>query len=368
MEPFKNLLGFEAAKKISVALKRAYSDFDSPLFLKGLKLELEPLELKDRCLAITQRLNKGLPKDRKKSLRILQNALKQDDADTVGLSGFLVWPLTQFVAQEGLKYFQESMQTLHAMTQVFTAEFAVRSYFIEYEKETLKQFEKWVHDPSEHVRRLVSEGSRPLLPWGQKLQSFVKDPERTWHLLEKLSLDTSKYVQKSVANHINDHSKNHPDWIINKLEHLKKKHPDHEGVEWIIRHGTRTLVKKGHPQALRLHGVEQKTVKILQAKVLSPQVKMGEKLKLEVSIQNTSKKKAKAIVDTELKLLRANGKYGTKVFKGKKLELDAGEKVKVLLDIKLIEVTTRSYYAGKQFLSVLVNGVPSQELNFILKK
>lgn len=244
MEPFKNLLGFGAAKKISLALNRSYADFNSELFLKGLKTELEPLELKDRSLAISLRIKKCLPKDPLKSFKILQRSLRQNEDDSVGLSGFLVWPLTQYVAQEGLRNFQESMQCLHAMTQVFTAEFAIRSYFIEFEKETLKQFEKWVHDPSEHVRRLVSEGSRPLLPWGQKLHSFVQNPERTWHLLEKLSLDSSKYVQKSVANHINDHSKNHPDWILEKLEILKNKHPENSGLEWIVRHGTRTLVKK----------------------------------------------------------------------------------------------------------------------------
>lgn len=116
-----------------------------------------------------------------------------------------------------------------------------------------------------------------------------------------------------------------------------------------------------------MHGVEAKTLKILQAKLLSPKVKIGEVLEVEVTVQNMSKKATKAIVDTELRLLRKGAKYGIKVFKGKKLVLSAGEKTKVLFKIKLKIVTTRNYYSGKQFLRVLVNGVPSKELSFDLK-
>ncbi|MGE3758021.1 MAG: DNA alkylation repair protein, partial [Pseudobdellovibrionaceae bacterium] len=244
MEPFKNLLGYEAAKKIAKALKKAEPSFDESLFLLELEKKLAPLELKDRMLELTERLKRTLPKSQKESFAILVNALQSNSKNEHGISGFLVWPFTQFVADEGLAHFELSMQTLKEMTQVFTGEWAIRAFLIHNEQKTLKQMAEWAQDANEHVRRLASEGSRPLLPWGQKLYAIVEDPEKTWPILEKLKNDSSLYVRKSVANHLNDHSKNHGDWVIEKLNSWKSSKKIESEIDWIIRHATRTLVKK----------------------------------------------------------------------------------------------------------------------------
>lgn len=363
MEPFKNMLGEEAARKIAKAMKRASASFPSEKFLKNIKKDLEPLELKDRMKLLKERLKNVLPANPKESFPLLVKALKENEKDDVGVSGFLVWPFTQYVSDEGHEHFDLSMKTLHKMTQVFTAEFAIRSFLISSEQKTLKQMLAWSQDPSEHVRRLASEGSRPLLPWGQKLTAFVSNPEKTWPLLENLKGDPSLYVRKSVANHINDHSKHHGDWVVKKL-----KTWDLEKHDWVIRHGTRTLVKKGHKGALTLHGIKSSKIKVLQQKVLTPKIKMGDFLQVEVKLQNPTSKPIKLILDHELGLLKANGKISPKVFKGKKLILPPKEILTLFSQIRVRSVTVRKYYYGKQAWTPILNGVKLNSLPFELRQ
>lgn len=349
MEPFKNLLGIQAARKISTAIAQAQSAFSSRSFLKNLEAELEPLELKQRVLLIKSRLERELPKDPKMSFEILRHSLKG------GLSGFHVWPLTEFVSSHGLSHFDLSMKALHDMTQVFTAEWAIRPFLIHDEERTVKQLLKWTEDESEHVRRLTSEGSRPLLPWGQKLPSFIQAPEKTWKILESLHHDEAKYVQKSVANHLNDHSKNHADWLIKKLRPWAREKSD--SVDWIIRHGTRTLVKKGHAGALSLHGISSIDFGEVKIKSRTKLLRLGEVLELDVDLKNPSTKKVSVLADVEILFLKANGSHSPKVFKGKKFELAPQERRRLELRIPLKKVTTRVHYSGRHGFTVLLNGM-----------
>lgn len=368
MEPFKNLLGDQAAIKIAKALERAYPAFSSRTFLRDIKKDLEPLELKGRMLLLKTRLETILPQDPRESFAILKAALKTSEDDEVGLSGFLVWPFTQFVADQGQAHFKLSMQTLHAMTQVFTAEFAIRRFLIHNEEQSLKTLTQWTDDRSEHVRRLASEGSRPLLPWGERLPSFIKNPEKTWRLLERLKDDSSEYVRKSVANHINDHSKNHGDWVVKNLKNWTSRAAESKELNWIIRHGTRTLVKKGHTGALALHGIKNVGIELVGQKIVTPRLRMGEFLQVELRVKNCLKKEAAVIVDHQLMLLGSNGKYRTKVFKGKKLLLAPLETRSIALQIRIKSVTVRKYYPGEQLWGVLVNGKSSKQLKFLLEK
>lgn len=366
MEPFKNMINSNVALQTSKAILRNYPDFNQKSFMKGMEASLTPLELKDRVIFLAMRLKEHLPADMKKSLKILKGATKQNEKDSVGLSGFSVWPLTEFVARFGLEEFDLSMEVLKEMTKVFTAEWAVRAFFVHDEKRTVKFFESWVTDKNEHVRRLVSEGSRPLLPWGQKLHSFVKDPMVTWDLLEQLKNDESEYVRKSVANHLNDHSKNHPDLVVKKLLQWKKDHSDNKNVDWVIRHATRTLIKKGHQKAFLLHGVESGLVEVVTSKVITKKVELGSALQVEVEFKNMGKKKLKIILDHEIHLLKSNGTHNVKCFKGKSVELAPQEQKKMSFNIPLKPVTTRTYYSGKHYWNIKVNGKSEERLAFTL--
>ncbi len=367
MEPFKNMINESVAKQIAQAIIRNYPDFDKKAFLKNCELELAPLELKDRVIFLTVKLNMYLPESLKKSLPILKGAIKQNEKDAIGVSGFATWPLTEYVSRFGLSEFDLSMNTLKEMTKVFTAEFAVRNFFLADEEKTLRHFNLWVGDKNEHVRRLVSEGSRPLLPWGQKLPSFVKKPEATWNLLEILKNDESEYVRKSVANHLNDHSKNHPDYVVKKLLEWQKSKEFNKNLDWVIRHASRTLIKKGHPKAFLLHGVESGKIEVLSQKIMTKKVELGKTLQVEVEFKNKSHKKLKIILDHEVHLLRANNKHNIKCFKGKCIELDPSEQKKLSFNIPLKPVTTRTYYSGKHFWNIKVNGISEEKLSFTLK-
>lgn len=366
MEPFKNMINDKVALQTAKAISRNYPDFNQKNFMKGMSDALAPLELKDRVIFLANRLHEFLPKDLKKSLKILKGAIKLNEKDQIGLSGFAAWPLTEFVARFGLTEFDLSMDVLKEMTKVFTAEFAVRAFFIHDEKRTLKFFESWVDDKNEHVRRLVSEGSRPLLPWGQKLHSFVKDPMVTWDLLDTLKNDESEYVRKSVANHVNDHSKNHPDLVVKKLLEWKKSSAGDKEVDWIIRHASRTLIKKGHQKAFLLHGVESGLVEVITSKILTKKVELGSVLQVEVEFKNMGKKKLKIILDHEVHLLKANSTHNIKCFKGKSVELESLEQKKMSFNIPLKPVTTRTYYSGKHYWNIKVNGKSEERLAFTL--
>lgn len=360
MEPFKNFLGFEAATKIARATEVAASffdsDFSSKVFLKNLEAELRPLELKQRMQLLTERLGEQLPKG-PKAFPVLLNALKKSDQDAQGLSGFLVWPLTNYVAVHGLEQPEESLRALKEMTKVFTSEFAVRPFLREHQDFTLNIFESWVRDENEHVRRLVSEGSRPYLPWGEKLHVFAKDPEITWHLLHSLSEDPSKYVQKSVANHLNDHSKLHAKWLVQKL----KTWPN----PWVQRHALRTLIKNGDSGALKLIGVSSAQPKMSFA-LKRKKIRVGESLLLNLDLQNQSNKAMRVLIDVEIGFLKKNGAKSPKVFKGKSLNLSKKEKTSLDLKIPLKKVTTRVYYPGKQTVCLIVNGKKTKPIEFHL--
>ncbi len=165
--------------------------------------------------------------------------------------GFVAIFLSDFVASYGLHDFDFSLDALRGFTKHGSAEFAVRPFLIADQKRALKTMRRWAEDECEHVRRLASEGSRPRLPWGMRLPSLVTDPSPTAPILEALKGDSALYVRKSVANHLNDITKDHPEWVMQRLEAWDLRE---ERQSWIAKHACRTLIKRGHPRALQLFG------------------------------------------------------------------------------------------------------------------
>lgn len=363
----KNLFNQEVASNISKAIKKNWTDFNHSSFIKNIDKELAPLELKDRVAFITNRLKSHLPHDSRVAIPILVKALKDEKKNPDGLASFSVWPLTHYVALYGIDHFDLSLNALREMTKVFTSEFAIRPFFIKDQKKTLKFMRECTRDQNEHVRRWASEGSRPLLPWGEKLHCFVANPLDTWDILEKLKNDPSMYVRKSVANHINDHSKNHPELVIEKLlcwYHDKNKTAE---IDWIIKHASRSLIKNGVKAAFVLHGIEESKIKILDQKIIKNKIKLGDSLLVEFTIKNLSNKSAQMIIDHELHLLKANSKHLIKVFKGKRITLAAGQIKTLEMSIPLKPVTTRVYYSGEHYWNAKINGVSGERIQFQLK-
>jgi 3-methyladenine DNA glycosylase AlkC len=185
----------------------------TPKEIKRIKNELLKLELKPRVRLIARELKKTLPSDYRKALKVLMKITREQK-----LTGFELWPATEFIQAHGLDDIDESLEALYELTQKFTAEFGIRPFINTHGDVIYKKLAKWKSDPSEHVRRWLSEGTRPRLPWGEKLQAAVRDPESGLRILEHLKFDASLYVRKSVGNHLNDIAKDHPELVVETLK------------------------------------------------------------------------------------------------------------------------------------------------------
>ena len=195
-----------------------------------------------------------LPPDPATAIDLIRTSLPDSVAAQrwQSFDSFMLWPLTMYVAEHGQSCFEESMAAQHALTQLFTAEFSIRSFLQQQPQRTLAQLADWTTDPSEHVRRLVSEGTRPRLPWAAQLPAFIADPSPILPLLEPLRDDPSEYVRRSVANNLNDIAKDHPD-VAGGDRAMAGRGPV---ASSLVRRRLRTLVKAGDPAALRILGYD----------------------------------------------------------------------------------------------------------------
>lgn len=372
MAAFKEAFSETRTLTIGRAAARAWPGFPLQRFQAGLGKALEPLELKQRVSLIADRLADGLPSDPAELFPALVRMLADEETHgndpAEGLEGFLVWPLTELVARFGLEQPELAFPALREMTIRFTSEFAIRPFLRRDPNGSLSQMAIWADDPNPHVRRLASEGSRPILPWGMRLPELLAPPFPTLDLLEKLHRDDSPYVRLSVANHLNDFSKFHPELVLFRLRHWLRETPDDPNLRKLARHACRTLVKSGHGGALELLGAAPPGAVELQGFWLqSDRARLGERLEFGARLRNLDRQTQHVVLDYRLHLLRANGCHQGKVFKWRALKLGAGETVSLQGWHHFREVTTRRHYPGRHFLQLQVNGQLSQKLDFMLE-
>jgi 3-methyladenine DNA glycosylase AlkC len=266
-----------------------------------------------------------------------------------------------------LEHPELSLDAIHTITKRHTGEFAIRPYLERYPELTLARLEVWVQDPNAHVRRLVSEGTRTRLPWGKRLDRFVRDPQPVLALLEKLKDDPSVYVRKSVANNLNDIAKDHPALV---LEVLARWQADgDENRQWIVRHALRTLVKAGDPRALALLGYGSDTagnIAALQFTVTPPVLTVGESVTLRLVLQNGGAAEQAVVIDYRVAFPSPSSRGAAKVFKWTARTLGPGETITLEKRHVLRPVTTRPLRPGPHTVGVQVNGVILAETDFAL--
>lgn len=348
-------------------MAQVYPAFPLEQFECGLDASLEPLEMKERVDWLAAHLMTLLPKNPAVLFPILTAALAIDEQDSEGLSGFAVWPLGEVVARCGLEHLNESFAVLREITIRFTAEFAIRPFLKQHPERTLAQLHAWCSDPDPRVRRLASEGSRPLLPWGGKLLEFLNCPHFTLPLLELLHADSSDFVRLSVANHLNDFTKCHPEWVIHTLRRWLSASPHDANQRKLARHACRTLIKHGNPAALELFGAHHAdTLEIVEFSVDSDTVATGGQIGYQLRIRNQGAEEVYVIVDYAVYYRKANGTLRPKVFKGRTRMLAAGEMWKISGRHSFRPVTTRILYPGLHGIEPRVNGRPGALLNFLL--
>jgi len=360
---FKHFFNEELLKRMGAALEKTAPSFNKKEFLAILP-ELKTLEMKPRVQMIRDEMHRQLPQTYPQALKILLKS-----AEVGKLDGFSLWPYMEFIQTYGFDDVKISLEALKKLTTLFTAEWAVRPFIIDHEKETLQFLKQCAVDKDVSVRRWASEGTRPRLPWGERLQSFVQDPSPALPILEILKFDPELFVRKSVSNHLNDIAKDHPDLVIKILTQWKKEAgTEHAAkIDWIIRHSLRTLIKNGNAKALKLIGVDHGAkVALKDLKLTKKNLKLEERLDFEFKLQSLSAKPQKLVVDYILHFVKANKKTSPKVFKLKNIELPAKGTLNIAKSHHLKKVTTRSYFSGLHFLEIQVNGVILKKIEWKL--
>lgn len=363
-EAFKNLINPGTVRDIGAQLARAWPAFDRKRFERLALSTLDTLEFKARAQHVCNALEATLPDNFDHAAAVLEKSLAPvgtrrstvapDEPTDAGLNGWAVWPLGEYVARRGLESPERALRTLHALTQRFTAEWPVRAFIEAHPALTFATLAAWTRDPSEHVRRLASEGSRPRLPWGLQLKKLIADPSPTLPLLLALQDDESEYVRRSVANHLNDIAKDHPALVAEWLEvHLPGAPPERRAL---LKHASRTLIKRGDARILKAWGLGRKLRGDAGLKVAPKRVAIGDAIELSVALKSTARNAQKLVVDYAVHHVKANGGTSPKVFKGWVLELGAGEERLLRKRHSLKLITTRRYHAGRHAVDLLVNG------------
>ncbi|MBD3611906.1 MAG: DNA alkylation repair protein [Hydrogenovibrio crunogenus] len=356
MDPLKNFYNAELIHALADTLSLYEPNFRRDAFQKAvLNNEWEILELKQRIQTISLTLNRFLPNDFAQAAHILTQTAQH-------FKGFEYIFFPDYIEQFGQNHYGISVQALEAMTPYSSAEFAVRPLIERYPQKMMAQLLQWAQSENEHVRRLASEGCRPRLPWAKALKKFQHNPHPILPILEALKQDDSRYVRKSVANNLNDISKDHPDLVLQTAQKWIGEHPH---TDWILKHGCRTLLKQAHPETLALFGLAKPSHVELSLFNVPAQAEIGASLKMIIALQTPQAKLGKLRVEVCLHYRRANGQLSHKRFKV--IEGHYGKEKKIEKYLSFQPLSTRRYYPGEHSLTLIINGQPMAEKSFELE-
>jgi 3-methyladenine DNA glycosylase AlkC len=359
-EPLKNSYGPEIPRRIAAMIEAAYPRFDASAFVRECLDGYEALNLIARGWRIADALHAHLPREYPAAIDILLRSLgpRLESSEGNGMAPFLYMPHAFFVARYGLEHFEPSMRAQLEITKRFTAEFSIRPFIERHPQATMARLAAWARDPDPHVRRLVSEGTRPRLPWAPRLRAFQRDPGPVLALLELLKDDPELYVRRSVANNLNDIGKDHPEILVEVARRwLADADADRR---WIVKHALRSAVKRGEAAALKAlgYGSASAGLAIEAASVRPARVKRGGSVTVAFAVANRGKRRCRALVDFRVHFVKANGRSAPKVFKLKAVELAPGESVRLAKKVTLADLTTRKHYPGRHVVEAQVDGRP----------
>lgn len=332
--------------------------FDSKAFLRHAGKDLDGLGIMQRMRQVATSLHATLPGGFAANVDILRELAPRLD------HSFAAIALSEYVALYGQEHFELSMQALADLTRYGSSEFAVRPFIALDTARSLAIMRGWAKDDNEHVRRLASEGCRPRLPWSFQLKDLVVNPEPVAPILDALNRDPSLYVRKSVANHLNDISKDHPGWVIGKLRNWPLDDPR---TAWVAKRALRTLIKNGDPQALELIGAgEAARVTIHGFAVTPASVALGERITIAARVTSTAKGPQRLVADYAIHYVKKKGGTSRKVFKLKEFDLGPGAACELAISQTIRDFTTRTHHPGRHRVELMVNGKVLAEAAFEL--
>lgn len=393
-EPLKNLYSNQMIAQLSQTIIQQYPAFDQKSFNKTIFDEQwKNKELKQRMRHIAECLHLHLPDNYSESINILKPVSAE-------FSGFEYMFFQDFVECYGLDDFEISIAALEHFTKYASAEFAVRAFILQDENRMMKQMQAWANSENHHVRRLASEGCRPRLPWAISLPAFKHNPQPVLTILKILMQDESEYVRRSVANNLNDISKDNPELVLDwaqqwlhtdadsnnrpdsnksdsdkpknsvfksgnsKNSKSKNNNPDKK-TSILIKHACRSLLKQGDKKALSLFGfTEAKHIKVCQFKIQET-VKSGDRLTFSFLLKSHRKKLGKCRIEFAIDFVKANNKRNRKVFKISESDYPENEK-QVIKYFSFKKISTRKYYAGEHQLTIIINGAEQSTKSFKL--
>ncbi|MEP3332990.1 hypothetical protein [Sedimentitalea sp.] len=360
------LFNIEKVRYLAGLFADADAAFDAEVFERQVMEQLLDLELKQRINWIADCLGAQLTGPVAEFGPVLRAALpppldpnlRDDD-----FGDFIFAPLGELVVMRGLETPEPSLDLIEEITQRFSMEWAIRPFLNRWPDLVLARMQHWTTHSSYHVRRLVSEGSRPRLPWGQSVDLDIASP---LPLLDALQGDSTRYVTRSVANHLNDISKKHPELVMDRLDQWGAQGSQNRAeLDWMTRHALRGLVKVGDARALSMLGYSADAdIEVLRFDV-PDRVAIGDVLPLSVALQSATG--ARALIDYVFWRRKANGDLTPKVFKLKQVELPAGKVVNLRKTQRLKgDATTFRLYPGQHRVELQINGRVLAEATFEL--
>lgn len=360
MEPLKEMFSPVFYTKLAEAFKQVHKQFPAGQFLHDVQEPLASLSLNERMRHTSVILHQHLPQDYGKAIAIMREVAPLLN------KGYTMLTFPDFVSQFGMHDVKTSLSALHYFTRFGSSEFAIRVFLKQDFEKTIQYMYRWSEDENEHVRRLSSEGSRPRLPWSFKLDAVIQNPKHTQPILENLKQDESLYVRKSVANHINDFSKDSPDFVLKLVKGWDQSHPH---TAWIVKRGCRSLFKQGDKKSLAAFNYTKDAQVAIKNFTLAPStVKIGGAINFAFELISKKKSIQKLMVDYRIHYAKKTGVLLPKVFKLKELSLKPGESVFISKKQSFQDFTTRKHFPGKHRLEILVNGMVAKRVEFGVRK
>jgi 3-methyladenine DNA glycosylase AlkC len=358
-DPLKTFFSPALVRRLAADIERAQPGFASGPFIRQATAGLDQLELMDRGRHIARALHEHLPRHYPEAIAVLLRSLGSEHASDelvgAGMAPFYYLPHTLFVAEHGLEHFELSLRAQYELTKRFSAEGSIRAYIARDPERTILQLRLWTSDANPHVRRLASEGTRLRLPWASRVPWLDANPTRVLELLELLKADPASLVRRSVANNLNDLSKVHPELAVDTCRAwFAAGSPD---TRQLVRHALRSLVKRGHRGALSVLGAGARPrVTVRAARLSAKVVRIGGEVRFSFTLESAIARAQDLVVDYVVHFVKANGALRPKVFKLKRIQLEAKGSAVFEGKVSLAQLTTRKHYPGRHRIEVAVNG------------
>lgn len=364
-ELLKNVYSPQFIALLSSYLEKELTYFDKRSFeTKIFSSEWKGYELKARMTHIASVLNEFLDSDYNKACEQLVSLIALHRRVHPNGFNFEFMFLPEYIRLYGLKDYETSIKAIEQVTQFTSCEFVVRYFLNAYPEKMVQQMQDWTTHPHLYVRRLASEGMRTKLPWAIKVLHLNQNPKEIFWVLEKLVADEAEWVRKSVSNSLNDLSKDFPEDTIaftkRWLNHSKE-------VNQLLKHGNRTLLKAGNMEVMNLFGFANDIRFTLHKFELTEQkIQIGGELSFDFALELDASQETTLRLEYRMYFLRANDTHYAKTFKIKEQSISQKTTVEVQKRHNFKIITTRKYYPGEHFVSLIVNGKELEKNAFII--